>query len=87
MGESLSTKIETIQVCHALLQTPQFFSLLVQIDAELAAVMHGAPCRWCGDVLHRANSHCTLDGNVRASGDILHTPGTMTIAALTADDC
>ena len=55
MGESLSTKIETIQVCHALLQTPQFFSLLVQIDAELATLMHGAPCRWCGDVLHRAN--------------------------------
>jgi hypothetical protein len=55
VGESLSTKIETIKVCHALLQTPQFFSLLVQMDGDLATLMHGAPCRWCGDVLHRAN--------------------------------
>ena len=54
MGESLSTKIETIQVCHALLQNPKFFSLLVQIDAELAAQMHVTGCP-CGGVLHRAN--------------------------------
>ena len=54
MGESLSTKIETIQVCHALLQNPKFFSLLVQIDAELAAQMHANGCP-CGGVLHRAN--------------------------------
>ena len=54
MGESLSTKIETIQVCHALLQNPKFFTLLVQIDADLAAQMHAAGCS-CGGVLHRAN--------------------------------
>jgi len=41
-------------VCHALLQNPKFFSLLVQIDAELAAQMHASGCP-CGGVLHRAN--------------------------------
>ena len=54
MGESLSTKIETIQVCHALLQNPKFFTLLVQIDTELAAQMHANGCA-CGGTLHRAN--------------------------------
>jgi hypothetical protein len=54
VGESLSTKIETIKVCHTLLQSPKFFSLLVQIDAELATQMHATPCS-CGGVLHRAN--------------------------------
>ena len=54
VGESLSTKIETIKVCHTLLQSPQFFQFLVQIDAELAAQMHATPCA-CGGVLHRAN--------------------------------
>ena len=54
MGESLSTKIETIQVCHALLQTPKFLRLLLQIDADLAAQMHALGCS-CGGVLHRAN--------------------------------
>lgn len=54
MGESLSTKIETTQVCHALLQTPQFFLLLTRIDAELATQMHAGGCP-CGGVLHRAN--------------------------------
>ena len=54
MGESLSTKIETTQVCHALLQNPKFFSLLVRIDAELAAQLHAAGCA-CGGTLHRAN--------------------------------
>lgn len=54
MGESLSTKIETIQVCHALLQSPQFFLLLIRIDAELATQMHAAGCP-CGGRLHRAN--------------------------------
>jgi hypothetical protein len=53
--ESLSTKIETIQVCHALLQNPKFFSLLLQIDVDLAEQMHGTACRCCGGVLHRAN--------------------------------
>ena len=54
MGESLSTKIETIKVCHALLQNPKFLHLLLQIDTELAAQMHAAGCP-CGGVLHRAN--------------------------------
>ena len=54
VGESLSTKNETIKVCHTLLQSPKFFSLLVQIDAELATQMHATPCS-CGGVLHRAN--------------------------------
>ena len=54
MGESLSTKIETIKVCHTLLQNPKFFSLLLQIDSELAAQMHATLCQ-CGGVLHRAN--------------------------------
>jgi len=52
--ESLSTKNETIKVCHTLLQRPQFFELLVQIDTELAAQMHASACQ-CGGVLHRAN--------------------------------
>jgi hypothetical protein len=54
VGESLSTKIETTKVCHALLQNPNFFSLLLQIDAELATQMHATPCA-CGGVLHRGN--------------------------------
>jgi hypothetical protein len=54
VGESLSTKIETIKVCHTLLQNPKFFSLLLQIDAELAAQTHATKCG-CGGVLHRAN--------------------------------
>lgn len=54
MGESLSTKIETIQVCHALLQNPKFLSLLLQIDNDLAAQMHATACP-CGGILHRAN--------------------------------
>ena len=54
MGESLSTKIETIEVCHALIQNPNFLRLLLQIDADLADQMHAAGCS-CGGVLHRAN--------------------------------
>lgn len=54
MRESLSTKIETHKVCHALLQNPKFLSLLVQIDAELAAQTHASGCP-CGATLHRAN--------------------------------
>ena len=54
MGESLSTKIETIEVCHALIQNPNFLRLLLQIDADLAAQMHAGGCS-CGGVLHRAN--------------------------------
>lgn len=54
MGESLSTKIETIKVCHALLQNPNFFSLLLQIDTHEAAVLQSQHCS-CGAVLHRAD--------------------------------
>ncbi len=54
MGESLSTKIETIKVCHSLLHNPKFFSLLLQIDTDLADQMHACRCA-CGGVLHRAN--------------------------------
>ncbi len=52
--ESLSTKIETIAVCHTLLYSPQFFQFLVQVDVDLAAQMHASKCQ-CGGVLHRAN--------------------------------
>lgn len=45
---------ETIQVCHALLQDPKFFRLLLHIDIELAAQTRTGGCR-CGGVLHRAN--------------------------------
>ena len=54
MGESLSTKNETIKVCHALLQNPKFFSLLLQIDMQEAALVQSQHCS-CGAVLHRAD--------------------------------
>lgn len=54
MGESLSTKIETPKVCHALLQNPNFFALLLQIDAHEAAQLQSQPCS-CGAVLHKSN--------------------------------
>jgi len=41
-------------VCHALLQDPKFFRLLLRIDEELAADVHAGRCA-CGGVLHRAN--------------------------------
>jgi hypothetical protein len=41
-------------VCHALLQSPNFFRLLLRIDEELASQTQAAGCR-CGGVLHRAN--------------------------------
>lgn len=56
VGESLSTKNETDKVCHTLLQSPKFFSLLIQIDADTANQMQGTACPLCGaGVLHRAN--------------------------------
>jgi transposase-like protein len=43
-------------VCHTVLQSPRFFSLLIQIDADTANQMHGTACPLCGaGVLHRAN--------------------------------
>ena len=41
-------------MCHALLQNPNFFQLLLQIDIELAAHTRAGRCQ-CGGVLHRAN--------------------------------
>ncbi|PJC05910.1 MAG: hypothetical protein CO070_00120 [Gallionellales bacterium CG_4_9_14_0_8_um_filter_55_61] len=41
-------------MCHALLQNPNFFQLLLQIDIELAAQARSVGCR-CGGALHRAN--------------------------------
>jgi hypothetical protein len=45
---------ETIQVCHALVQSPPFFLLLLRIDEELAEEARSGGCA-CGGVLHRAN--------------------------------
>ena len=41
-------------MCHALLQNPNFFQLLLQIDIELAAQTRAGRCL-CGGVLHCAN--------------------------------
>ena len=41
-------------MCHALLQDPNFFHLLLRIDAELAGEARAAGCT-CGGVLHRAD--------------------------------
>ena len=54
--ESLSTKNETIKVCHILFFSPKFFSFLIQIDSHAAEQMHGSVCPLCGaGVLHQAN--------------------------------
>ena len=42
-------------MCHALLQDPKFFLLLLHIDHDLAAQMRAGGCPWCGGVLHCAN--------------------------------
>jgi hypothetical protein len=41
-------------VCHALLQDPNFFRLLLRIDEELAGQARALGCA-CGGVLHRAD--------------------------------
>ena len=41
-------------MCHALLQDPNFFRLLLRIDEELAGDARAGGCQ-CGGVLHRAN--------------------------------
>lgn len=41
-------------MCHALLQNPNFFQLLLQIDIDLAAETRTIGCQ-CGGTLHRAN--------------------------------
>lgn len=40
-------------MCHAVLQNPEFFLLLLRIDEELAKQARAAGCR-CGGVLHSA---------------------------------
>jgi hypothetical protein len=47
-------KEETVPVCHALLQNPKVFALLLRIDHELAAQARADGCR-CGGALHRAD--------------------------------
>ncbi len=42
-------------MCHALLQNPNFFHILLQLDIELAAETRTAKCPHCGGTLHRAN--------------------------------
>ena len=41
-------------MCHALLQCPNFFRLLLRFDEELAGETRAGGCR-CGGVLHQAN--------------------------------
>ena len=41
-------------MCHALVQDPKFFALLLRIDHELAAQARADGCR-CGVALHRAD--------------------------------
>ena len=41
-------------MCHALLQDPNFFRLLLRVDQELASQAKAVGCS-CGGVLHRAN--------------------------------
>lgn len=45
---------ETHEVCHAVLQDPDFFLFLLRIDEEFAAETRRAQCRHCGGALHRA---------------------------------
>jgi hypothetical protein len=46
---------ETSVVCHALLQTPAFYSLLHRIDEDLAREVRERGCRHCGQPLHNAH--------------------------------
>ena len=42
-------------MCHALLQNPNFFRLLLRIDEEFAGEARAGGCAACGGVLHRAD--------------------------------
>ena len=42
-------------MCHALLQSPNFFELLSEIDHELAAQARAEGCLHCGGLLHGAD--------------------------------
>lgn len=41
-------------MCHAVLQDPEFFLLLLEIDQEIAGRAREAGCRRCGAALHSA---------------------------------
>ena len=45
---------KTTQVCHILLQSPPFFSILIQIDHDLTSTAKFQGCQ-CGGVLHCAD--------------------------------
>jgi hypothetical protein len=47
-------RLETIEVCHILLNDPQFISMLLLIDRDLAEQRRSRGCP-CGGVLHRAD--------------------------------
>lgn len=42
-------------MCHALLESPTFFALLLRIDEEFAEAAQAEGCPVCGGVLHRAD--------------------------------
>lgn len=42
-------------MCHALLESPTFFALLLHIDEELAEAAQEGGCPACGGVLHQAD--------------------------------
>lgn len=42
-------------MCHAVLESPTFFALLLHIDEELAEAARAAGCPACGGVLHQAD--------------------------------
>jgi hypothetical protein len=50
-----STKKESLKMYHDLLKKPNFYLLLVRIDAELAEAIHLAGCAYCGGPLHQSN--------------------------------
>jgi hypothetical protein len=45
---------ETPEVCHAVLQEPEFFRFLLRIDEEFAAATRRGQCGHCGGTLHSA---------------------------------
>ena len=56
-------------MCHALLQDPSFFRLLLRIDEDLAGEARAGGCS-CGGVLHRADYQLSVKPE--------HGPGAVT---------
>ena len=55
-GESLVCEDkETPSVCHALLESPTFFALLLHSDEDLAEAAREGGCPACGGTLHQAD--------------------------------